>query len=190
MRRDRESLALRPLAAMAPARMEIVPLARFTDNQVDALLDRAFGADRRAKTAYRVRAGLAPIAALSFAAVDGGDLLGTIQAWPVEFAADDGSAHPMVMVGPVAVEPAIQRGGIGRALTEALIAAAGASNIAGADALMLVGDPEYYERFFGFTAQFTGGWRLPGPFEPHRLLARGGGVPKMAGTVRGRLPSG
>ena len=27
-------------------------------------------------------------------------------------------------------------------------------------------------RFWGFNAEHTGGWTLPGPWEPHRLLAR------------------
>ena len=37
---------------------------------------------------------------------------------------------------------------------------------------VMIGDPEYYGRFFGFTAEHTGGWKLPGPWEPSRLLAR------------------
>ena len=37
--------------------------------------------------------------------------------------------------------------------------------------LMLIGDPEYYAQF-GFDAEATGQWRLPGPFEQRRLLAR------------------
>jgi predicted N-acetyltransferase YhbS len=36
---------------------------------------------------------------------------------------------------------------------------------------VLIGDPEYYEPF-GFTAEATGLWELPGPFERRRLLAR------------------
>lgn len=163
--------------------MKIVPLAEIAATDVEGLLDRAFGADRHGKTAYRVRAGSSALPELSFATVEGGRLLATIQCWPVELAGDDGVRSPMVMVGPVAVEPDIQRGGIGRALTEHMLAAADAGAIAGSDALMLIGDPEYYERFFGFTAEATAGWRLPGPFEPRRLLARGTGVPARPGIV-------
>ena len=94
---------------------------------------------------------------------------------------------PMVMVGPVAVEPTIQRGGIGRAITRHMLGAADACGLPGSDALMLVGDPEYYARFFGFSADRTGGWRLPGPFEPRRLLARGAGVPDRAGLIAQRV---
>ncbi len=164
--------------------MTIVPLSAIADAAVEALLDRAFGADRRARTAYRIRNGLTPIAALSFASIDDdGALLATIQCWPVDLVGDDGARTPMVMVGPVAVEPAIQRGGIGQALTRHMLAAADAR---GEDALLLIGDPEYYARFFGFSAESTGGWRLPGPFEPRRLLARGAGVPVGSGVIAAR----
>ncbi len=54
-------------------------------------------------------------------------------------------------------------------------------------ALMLIGDPEYYGRFFGFSADHTGEWRLPGPVERHRLLARGHGVPAGAGEIGPRV---
>jgi len=37
---------------------------------------------------------------------------------------------------------------------------------------VMIGDPEYYGRFWGFTNAHTSGWDLPGPFERHRLLAR------------------
>lgn len=163
--------------------MKIVPLAAVPPAEVEALLDRAFGRDRHARTAYRIRAGTAAIGSLSFAALDDdGRLIGSIQTWPVAFAADDGARVPMAMVGPVAVEPTIQRGGLGKILMAHMLAAADASELPGARALMLVGDPEYYARFFAFTADATGRWRLPGPFEPRRLLARGV-VPSGPGEV-------
>ena len=49
--------------------------------------------------------------------------------------------------------------------------AAADGDVHGSDALMLVGDPEYYGTRFGFSAERTGGWTLPGPYEQHRLLA-------------------
>jgi len=91
------------------------------------------------------------------------------------------------MVGPVAVQPDRQQAGIGRMLMERMLEAAKDSTLPGADALMLIGDPEYYGRFFDFTPDQTGGWRLPGPFEPRRLLARGPGVPAGPGMVGARL---
>jgi predicted N-acetyltransferase YhbS len=44
----------------------------------------------------------------------------------------------------------------------------------------MVGDAEYYGRF-GFSADSTGGWILPGPWEAHRLLARN--APPVAGMI-------
>jgi predicted N-acetyltransferase YhbS len=166
----------------------LVPLAAADPQAVEALLDRAFGPGRRARTAYRVRAGTAAIPKLSFAALDGdGTLLGTIQCWPVALTCDGGGSVPLVMVGPVAVDPERQQGGIGRALMERMLQAIPGCALEGCGALMLIGDPEYYGRFFGFTADRTGGWRLPGAFEPYRLLARGDKVPDCAGVLGPRL---
>lgn len=130
------------------------------------LLDRVFGADRRRRTAYRIRDGMTAIPDLSFAAFDrAGELVGSLQCWP---AALDGDV-PLVLVGPVAVEPAHQREGVGRAMMERMITAA---DYIGSDPLVLIGDPEYYGRFFGFDARWTQGWTVPGPVERRRLLAR------------------
>jgi predicted N-acetyltransferase YhbS len=138
--------------------------------EVEALLDAAFGADRRGRTAYRLREGASAIPALSFAAHDAdGRLVGTLQSWPVALATPEGGRVELVMVGPVGVLPDCQRAGIGRRLMDALIAAADGG---AADAMVLIGDPEYYGRFFGFTAEATSGWRIDGPYEQHRLLAR------------------
>ena len=39
------------------------------------------------------------------------------------------------------------------------------------NAACMIGDAEYYSRF-GFVADETGGWVLPGPWDPQRLLLR------------------
>ena len=161
------------------------PLHTIGDDARDALLDRAFGADRHRRTAYAVRGAAVAIDALGLAAVEGGALVGTIQCWPVALAADDGASHPLVMIGPVAVLPERQRDGIGRLLTAAVLERAAALGLDGA--LMLIGDPEYYGRFFGFSAAETGAWRLPGPVERHRLLARGAAVPRGPGVLGARV---
>ena len=148
--------------------MQTLPLTEIAPAAVEQLLDRAFGRDRHGRTAYRLREGCTAIPALSSAVIDEGTLIGTIQCWPVALAGDDGIRTPMILVGPVAVNPDHQQGGLGRALMTRMLDTAGVNA-----ALMLIGDPEYYERFFGFTAIRTGQWRLPGPFEPCRLLARG-----------------
>ena len=148
----------------------LTPLADAPGAAVEALLDRAFGPDRHRRTAYRLREGMRPIAGLSFAAFEGGALVGSLQSWPIALHAADGGQTPLVLVGPVAVAAERQHGGLGRKLMTHMLEAA-----EGADPLVLIGDPEYYGRFFGFTAAPTRGWTLPGPVERHRLLARSGG---------------
>ncbi|QNE31376.1 N-acetyltransferase [Sphingomonas sp. NBWT7] len=157
--------------------VELVALETVDAAAVEGLLDRAFGRDRHARTAYRLRDGVDALPGPSLAAIDNGGLVGTIQLWPIVFAGDDGRRVPLTLVGPVAVVPERQRDGIGRLLVAAAIERMGESP------LMLIGDPGYYGRFFGFTAARTGAWRLPGPFERHRLLARGPGVPDGAGAI-------
>lgn len=152
-----------------PLVIVVVPIADADPATVEALVDAAFGADRRGRTAYRLREGLAAMPALSFAAFDGDALVGSLQSWPVELVAASGERAPLVLVGPVAVAPERQRVGIGKLLMERALAAADAAN---ERALLLIGDPEYYDRFFGFSAAATVGWEVPGPVERHRLLAR------------------
>lgn len=146
---------------------DLAPLSRIAPAAVEMLLDTAFGAERRGRTAYRVRAGLDWLPDLSFAAVEKDVLLGSVQCWPVALRMADGGAHPLTLLGPVAVDPAWQGAGLGKRLTRAAIAAAEANR---APPLVLIGDPDYYTRF-GFDAGPTAGWSLPGPFEARRLLA-------------------
>lgn len=149
----------------------LVPLSALDDALVNAVLDRAFGPDRHARTAYRIRAGMNALPALSFAALDEDDyLVGTIQAWPIALTDTHGRAHPLVMVGPVAVLPERQGEGFGVALVTALVA-----QVDGGEGSplpqVLIGDADYYGRW-GFSREATGGWRCPGPYDPGRLLAR------------------
>ncbi|UYY77876.1 GNAT family N-acetyltransferase [Sphingomonas sp. R1] len=168
--------------------IQTVALDAVDPQAVEALLDRAFGPGRHQRTAYRVRQGTQPIRPFSFAALTAdGKLAGTIQSWPVALASDSGPLVPLVMVGPVAVDPSLQQGGIGRRLMQETLDAADVSALPGAEALMLIGDPEYYGRFFAFDASRTGRWRLPGPFESQRLLARGAAVPNCSGMLVPRL---
>ena len=158
-------------------------MSDITPSAVEDLLDAAFGADRFGRTAYRIRRGMDAVPALSFAAVADGALIGTIQCWPVAHHAADGAATPLVMVGPVAVRPDVQRDGHGRALMAHMLEAAETKADSG---LMMIGDPEYYGRFFGFTADATGAWDLPGPYEKRRLLAlavNGFDLPTGAGMI-------
>ena len=160
----------------------LIPLAEIDPALIEEVLDRAFGPGRHARTAYKVRGESDWLPALSFAALDADDhIVGTLQTWPVALTDAAGRAHPLLMVGPVAVLPERQGEGFGTALMVALTTALGT------DAPLpqvMVGDEPYYGRF-GFSAAHTGGWTLPGPWEPHRLLARAANpaVLPAAGTL-------
>ena len=98
----------------------LIPLDNVDPALVEALLDRAFEPERHKRTAYKVREGTDWLPGLSFAAIDDEEhLVGTIQCWPVALTDPDGRRHPLIMVGPVAVEPAAQGAGYGKALMTA-----------------------------------------------------------------------
>jgi predicted N-acetyltransferase YhbS len=135
---------------------------------IERLLDTAFGAERRRRTAYRLREGVSHEPAASCVALDEhGALVGSLQSWPAALVEADGRATPLWLVGPIAVDPARRGEGIARAMLRRALTAIDASGIPA----VLIGDPEYYGPF-GFAADATGGWSLPGPFERRRLLAR------------------
>ncbi|MEP5937285.1 MAG: N-acetyltransferase [Erythrobacter sp.] len=149
---------------------KLVPLANVETDLIEQLLDRAFGPERHARTAYRMREGTQWLEALSFAALDDADFLtGTIQVWPVALSDPDGRPHPLLMIGPVAVLPERQGEGFGKMLMLATLEAIGPD---AALPQVMIGDPDYYGRFFGFTAEHTSGWHCPGPNDPARLLLR------------------
>ncbi len=123
---------------------------RSTDGAArEALLDRAYGDVRFAKTSERLRDGRLPADGLSFAAVEGGRLVGTVRLWHVVA----GLGRPALLLGPLAVAPEHQRRGIGSKLMQRALREA---RRLGHRALLLVGDASYYGRF-GFSADKTGG---------------------------------
>jgi predicted N-acetyltransferase YhbS len=133
------------------------------------LLDATFGTDRHGRAAYAIRAGMAWIPSLSYALTDdAGGLVGTLQSWPVALHPIEGPAEPVIMVGPVAIMPMAQRGGFGRALMDRVVADAHAQQ---SEPLMMIGDPEYYGRFWGFSAADTQAWQVGGAVDRRRLLA-------------------
>ena len=172
-----------PVPALETPVIEIIPLHDVSADAVEALLDEAFGADRHRRTAYVIRGSATAIASLSFAAIEEDTLVGSIQCWPIALVTAAGQL-PLVMVGPVAVAPGHQGSGVGRTLMRSALAAAEATGLG--DAMMLIGDPDYYGRFFDFSAERTTAWDAPGPVERHRLLARGPRVPDMPGLLAPR----
>ena len=137
------------------------------ETAIEALLDRAFGADRRQKTAYRLRAHVAPIEGLSLVAEEDGQICGTIAYAPVQVRMVD-RALPALLLGPLAVDPDRRGEGVGIKLMEKTLASASEQ---GHELVLLVGDLDYYSRV-GFSNEQTPRLRLPGPVDQERVLAR------------------
>jgi predicted N-acetyltransferase YhbS len=141
----------------------------------EALLDRAFGkAARRRKTSERLRNGRLPAECLAFAARNRkGRLIGTLRLWDITA----GSAGPALLLGPLAVDCAYQKRGIGGKLVRHAIEEA---RKLGHQAVLLVGDASYYSRF-GFARDSVEELSLPGPVELKRFL----GLELKAGALQG-----
>lgn len=147
----------------------------------EALLDRAFGPGRHLKTSARMRAGRLPADGLSLVAreYETDRLLGSVRLWDVALGSgrgSDGDGRAALMLGPLAVDPNAQGAGIGGKMMRFAIAEAA---FRGAAAIILVGDPGYYEPF-GFSSALAADLRLPGPVEQHRFL----GLELKAGALR------
>lgn len=160
-----------------PVCLSLQPLG--PDPAVAALVARAFAQNPAAggseRLATKLRAGAVAIDRLSFAVRQGAALRASLQSWPVALESD-GAMRPLVLIGPVAVEPAWHGLGLGRALMAALVEHLDRPAV-------LVGDEAYYARW-GFTAGPTRRWQVDGDVERDRLLARGCGE---ALPVEGRL---
>jgi predicted N-acetyltransferase YhbS len=129
----------------------------------EALLDTCFGEERFRKTCERLREGRRPAAGLSFVVEMDGRVVATVRLWHVAA----GPGRPALMLGPIAVDPALQGLGIGAKLMRHALERATALDHG---AVLLVGDAPYYARF-GFSAEMTADLRLPGPYERERFLA-------------------
>jgi predicted N-acetyltransferase YhbS len=147
----------------------------------EALLDAAFGPARFLKASERIRTGRVPADGLALVAEDDGRLVGTVRLWDVA-----AGGRPALLLGPLAVDAALRGTGIGAALMRLSLARADA---AGHGAVILVGDPEYYDRF-GFSAAPTTGLAMPGPTERRRFLAREAVSGHLAGAVGRVVPTG
>ena len=149
----------------------------------EALLDKAFGDERFAKTCQRLRDGRLPAEGLALVSRDGERIVGTLRCWTVE-----AGARPALLLGPLAVARSHRSMGVGSALMrEALWRAA----TRGHRAVLLVGDAPYYARF-GFEAALTRDLDLPGPVERERFLAFEivpGALDGTKGMVRATGPS-
>ena len=149
--------------------IDIAPAITADIPAIASLLDASFGPARHNRTAYRLRDGATPLAALSCVAKAGDVIIGTVQCWDITLRSVAGVCAPLVLLGPVAVAAVHQGAGVASALIRHALAAADAR---GAPPVLLVGDEAFYGRF-GFSAAATTGWRMPGPVDQARLLLRG-----------------
>jgi predicted N-acetyltransferase YhbS len=157
---------------------QLRPETAFDASAVEALNALAFGPGRFAKSAYRLREGVAPVAGLSFVAVENGVLRGSVRFWPIRIGGQDA-----LLLGPLAVEMAERGRGIGIALMQAGIEAARQGPWG---AILLVGDEPYYAKV-GFSRLPPGRVKFPGPVNPNRVLGlslKAGALLNLSGQIR------
>jgi predicted N-acetyltransferase YhbS len=145
---------------------------------VEALNADSFGPGRFAKSAYRLREGVRPVAALSFVAMEGDVLRGSVRFWPIRV-----GGHEELLLGPLAVQGDQRGRGIGIALMQAGIAAAQKGPWRG---ILLVGDEPYYAKV-GFSRLPPGRVKFPGPVDQNRILGlslKGGEMLTLSGEIR------
>jgi predicted N-acetyltransferase YhbS len=146
--------------------------------RVEALNGDSFGPGRFAKSAYRLREGVLPVASLSFVAVENGVLRGSVRFWPIKV-----GGHEELLLGPLAVQSDQRGRGIGIALMQAGIEAARLGPWRG---ILLVGDEPYYTKV-GFSRLPPGRVKFPGPVDQNRILGlslKSGELLTLSGQIR------
>ncbi len=130
---------------------------------IEVLLDTTFGAGRLGRPSYALREGIDAIAALCLTARQDSVLLGTIRYWPLVIP----GAYSGLLLGPIAVDPAHGKLGIGSELIKQSLAAA---RILGYDAVAAIGDAGYLGRF-GFRPGKQFGLNFTTSLAPDRFHA-------------------
>jgi predicted N-acetyltransferase YhbS len=146
---------------MTTLSLNILPEAPEHSAAIESLHDRGFGPGRFARTAFRLREGVQAIPGLSYVALVGTLLVGSVRLSPIRI-----GGSPALLLGPLAVEPAFMNRGIGTALMTSALEAARAQ---GHTLALLVGDEPFYAKS-GFVRVPHGKVRLPGPVDPDRVL--------------------
>ncbi len=157
--------------------LEIAPEQADQARAVDALIERAFGPGRYAKVSERIREGNRQRTELSFTAVAAGEVVGAVRIWPVWVGRTRG-----LFLGPIAVEGAWRKHGVGGDLVEHAVSAGAA---AGEPFVLLVGDLPLFAPH-GFEIAPPGRVILPGPVDLKRVLWRAlrtGGLDGVAGRA-------
>lgn len=136
---------------------------------ITKLHDYAFGTPHEGKLVVDLTH--ADLAAVSLVAREEGTIVGHILFSPLVIEIDDDTVMGLALA-PLAVLPARQNRGIGTALTRAGLVAAAQH---GWQAVVVLGQPSYYQRF-GFSAPLAAGFQTPFA-GPHLMaLELSGGV--------------
>jgi len=130
---------------------------------VSELHAKVFGPGRFTRTAYRVREGTPAISSYCRGAFLADRLIAAVRFTEITIGGQGG----VLLLGPLAVAPDFASKGFGRGLVAEALAQAKAN---GVRLVVLVGDEPYYARL-GFQKVPPGQVALPGPVDPHRLLA-------------------
>ena len=128
---------------------------------VEGLSAAAFGPGRFARTAFRLREGVDCEPGLSFVALKGGRLVGSVRVTRILI-----GGKPALVLGPLVVVCEHKNQGIGGKLMWASVEACKKTSF---ELIILVGDLPYYKPF-DFKEMPHGKIMLPGPVNPQRLL--------------------
>ncbi|MGE3249145.1 MAG: GNAT family N-acetyltransferase [Hyphomonadaceae bacterium] len=158
-------------------RVEIAAEASAHADALARVLDAAFGPGRFAKTSERVRElGARHRLDLSRVGLVNGAPVGCCRMYDILV-----GAKPALFLGPLAVDPAHQRGGLGGDLVEAALAASKAEGLG----VIVVGAASFFQPF-GFSLIPHGRVLMPGPVDWKRfqwLALRPGALDDLAGPV-------
>jgi predicted N-acetyltransferase YhbS len=158
--------------------LTILPESADDAQAIDRLHERTFGPGRYARTAYRIREGIAHRLDLSFTARIGTLMVGSVRLSPIRI-----GETSALLLGPLTVEPPFRDRGIGIGLIERALQEAKAK---GHKLVVLVGDEPYYARC-GFKRIPKGKVSMPGPVDPLRLLVAelaAGAFAGVSGPIR------
>lgn len=147
------------------------------DIEIEAINAEAFGPGRFARAAYLIREGGPHDLSLSFVALMGGIVIGSVRLTSVKV-----GPTPALLLGPLAVRPEWKNRGVGKALMRMSLDAA---KKAGHRLVVLVGDEPYYGPL-GFQRVPRGQLSLPAPVDLNRLLAheiKSGAVAALTGLL-------
>ncbi|NKB83508.1 GNAT family N-acetyltransferase [Brucella grignonensis] len=148
------------------------------DIEIEDMNAEAFGPGRFTRAAHFIREGGPHDNSLSFVALMGGIVIGSLRMTPVVV-----GKTPALLLGPLAVRPDWKKRGIGGTLMRMSLEAA---KNAGHKLVILVGDQPYYGPF-GFNMVQPGSMIMPAPVDPQRMLACelvSGALSGVGGIVR------